>query len=382
VTGDPPDYRPSDPEPIELEPIELEPIDLASGEPDLAPLSTPSGASTRTGRSSQTRHSTETGRAWAPGWYADPWVAGQYRMWNGEAWTGETGRAGPSDTVPPVAPASTPAYAPISTPRYPQSGPPVRPGRSGRTAAIVAAVVVLVLIAGAIGYAIESSTESDSSSSTTTQPPSATTPGSAAPAPSTADRLALSSLVVRQSDVDSTRTVVLIPNGNRTTEPTLDLCNGTFPSEKLRVARLQVAELNASGSSALLSTEAVTYKHATGGAQAFAELRRVRAACPHQPVTSPVGEGTDETTFKAAPDGSWPRTKSVERLAYSFTTTAAGKSTPSVAVYLRRGRVLMGVYFPQPSGAQPAVGGKTTIAGIVGLFELRMARLPASVVNG
>ncbi len=214
---------------------------------------------------------------------------------------------------------------------------------------------MLVLVAGAIGYAIEASTESDSSATATTQPPSSTTPGSVVPAPSTADRLALSSLVVRQSDVDSTRTVVLIPDGNRTTEPTLDLCNGTFPSEQQRVARLQVAELNASGNTALLSTEAVTYKHAAGGAQAFTELRKVRGACPHQPVTSPVGEGTDETTFKAPPDSNWPNTKSVERLAYNFTTTAAGKTSPSVAVYLRRGRVLMGVYFPQPNGAQPAV---------------------------
>ncbi len=363
MSDDPPNYLPSDPEPIELEPI-----DLAAEAP--VPQSDQSGLST------------PSGRTWGAGWYADPWVAGQYRMWNGEAWTGETGRAGPGGTVPPVAPASTSAYASVSTPVNPPPAPPVRTARNGRTAAIVAAVVVLVLVAGAIGYAIESGTESKSSSPPTTQPPSSTTPGSVGPAPSAADRLALSSLVVRQSDVGVTRTVVLIPDGNRTTQPTLDLCNGTFPSEKQRVARLQVAELNPSGSSALLSTEAVTYQHASGGAQAFTELRKVRAACPHQPVTSPVGEGTAETTFKAAPDAGWPRTKSVERLAYSFTSTSAGKTSPSIAVYLRRGRVLMGVYFPQPSGAQPAVDGKTTIEGIIGVFEMRMARLPASVVNG
>jgi hypothetical protein len=299
-------------------------------------------------------------------------------MWNGEAWTGETGRAGPGGTAPSPAPVSTPTYEPASTP----VAPSVRTPRTGRTAAIVAAIVVLVLVAGAIGYAIEASTESSTASPPTTQPTPTTTPGSVAPAPSAADRLALSSLVVRQADVGTARTVVLIPNGNRTSEPTLDLCNGTFPSEKLRAARLQVAELNRTGNSALLSTEAVTYRHPGDGAQAFTELRKVRAACPHQPVTSPVGAQTAETSFNAPPDRNWPRTKSVERLAYSFNTIAAGTTSPSVAVYLRRGRVLMGVYFPRPNGAQPAVGGKTTIEDIVGLFEARMAKLPAKVVNG
>jgi hypothetical protein len=132
----------------------------------------------------------------------------------------------------------------------------------------------------------------------------------------------------------------------------------------------------------VLSTEAVTYKRVAGGTQAFAELRKVRAACPHRPVASPVGGETAETAFRPPPDRTWPRTRSVERLAYAFNTTAAGSTSPSIAVYLRRGRVLMGLYFPQPNGAQPSVAGKTSIEAIVGLFEARMARLPAKVVSG
>src|SRR5690242_15984421 len=120
-----------------------------------------------------------------------------------------------------------PGGAPVATgwpppPMYPR--PPNRRGQ--RTAAIVAGLVALVLLAGAVGYAIEASTEDNSSSRAsplTTLPPGPTTP-----APVAADRIALSKLVVRQSDVDSARVVVLIPNGNRTTQPTLDLCNGTF----------------------------------------------------------------------------------------------------------------------------------------------------------
>ena len=186
--------------------------------------------------------------------------------------------------------------------------------------------------------------------------------------------------MIQQADAGPTRVVLLIPNGNRTSEPTLDLCNGTFATEKLRVARLQVAELD-SAQRLLLSTEAVTYRNATATRSAFAELRKVTAACPHAPVKSPVKEGTAETRFNAPPDKAWPQTPSVERLAYSFVTTAAGTKTTSIAVYLRRGRVLLGLYFPKPDDPQPAVDGKTSVESIVGLFAARMAHLPKTVVN-
>jgi hypothetical protein len=321
------------------------------------------------------------GPGWQPGWYSDPWTAGQYRYWNGQAWTAETHRAGPAPAPGgwPAQPATT--FGGNAGGLYrsdPLPGPEAAAyRRRRRTPAMVAAVVAIALVAGAIGYAIEASTES-SKPAARSQVPSGTLPaGNTAPAPLTA---ALSKLVVRQADVGASHVVLLIPNGNRTTQPTLDLCNGTFASEKLRAARLQVAEVDASGNG-LLSTEAVAYRNTAASAQAFAELRRVRSACPSTPVVSPVGEPTAVTSFKAAPDASWPRTRSVERLAYSFDTTASGTKSPSVAVYLRRGRFLLGVYFPRPGGAQAAVGGKTTIEGIVGGFEARLAQLPASVVN-
>jgi hypothetical protein len=310
--------------------------------------------------------------AWPAGWYADPWTAGQYRYWNGVAWTSDIHRSGPA--TPPMGSQVTAGSPATMLPTYPQARNPAGP----RVAAVVAGLVVLVLLAGAIGYAIEASTENNSSNGT--RPPATLAPGPTVPAVGAADRAALSKLVVQQSDVGAARVVLLIPNGNRTTEPTLDLCNGTFATEKLRVARLQVAEVGSTGA-ALLSTEAVTYRNAAATVSAFAELRKVRRACPHDPVTSPVGGGTAETAFKAAPDRAWPRTPSVERLAYSFTTTSGGTTSPSIAVYLRRGRVLMGVYFPKPAGSQPAVAGKTSVADIVGLFEARMARLPAKVVG-
>jgi hypothetical protein len=193
----------------------------------------------------------------------------------------------------------------------------------------------------------------------------------------------LSGLVVAQADVASTVTVQRIPNGGQVAgEATLDLCNGTFPSESLRTARLQVAALDAQGN-ANLSTEAVLYSNPPATAQAFAELKAVAAKCPASPVVSPVGEATTTTRFNAAPDAAWPQVSGVERVAFdSVSTDQSSQAQHSIAVYLRRGRVLMGVYFSRPDGPQGAVAGQTTIAGIVNVFATRMASLPASVVNG
>ena len=70
------------------------------------------------------------------------------------------------------------------------------------------------------------------------------------------------------------------------------------------------------------------------------------------------------------------------RLAFSFTTTdAQGRSTPSVATYLRRGKALIGVYFSEPTMPQPAIGGQTSIPDIVNVFASRLAQLPASNVS-
>jgi hypothetical protein len=353
--------------------------------------------------------------AFPAGWYADPWTAGQYRYWTGESWTGETNRWGPA-TSAPAATVGTRGFgaegaatqrvvtdpwsaAPLSTSSARPSPPPgeIGPERRGsrpRGPAVAGtiALIIVVLVSGGIGYAINSRSHSKDSSVTvpgpaTSQPgPGPTTaPGPSTPAPTTPgggpvapdpDRHALAGVVLQQADVGAGRTVALIGNGNVLTQPTLDLCSGTFPSEGLRRARLQVADFN-TGGGVSLSTEAVLYRDGAASEQAFAELRKVSASCPHGPVASPVGEPTKETEFNPAPDGSWPHTPSVERLAYSMVTTEAGSASTSVAVYLRHGRALLGLYFTQP-GAQPVVAGQRTIKGIVGVFEARLAKLSVS----
>jgi len=191
----------------------------------------------------------------------------------------------------------------------------------------------------------------------------------------------LSIAVLGQGDLPPGTPLDVIPGGDQVRgTSTLDLCNGAFPSESLRTARLQVAASDAQGIPSL-STEAVLYKDAAATSQAFAELRRAAATCPSTPVVSPVGEPTVTTHFKPPPDGAWPQVAGVDRLAYEFVATdASGQSTHDIAVYLRRGRLLEGVYFQAPDDAQLSVDGQTSIPGIVNVLATRIAKLPNSQV--
>jgi hypothetical protein len=255
----------------------------------------------------------------------------------------------------------------------------------------VALVVSLALIAMVLGFAITyvAADASDTATSATLPPsraPSVTQPpisGTLPPRSSDPNSTVLQQLVLRQSDVKRPNSVVLSDGGaGVASAPTLDLCNGTYPSESLRVARLQVDEIDGTGGAAM-STEAVLYRDAAATSQAFSELRSVVAHCPATPVTSPVGEPTIAMKFNAAPDKSWARVAGVTRQAYDFTATDdTGASSHGIAVYLRRGRALLGLYFSSPNAAQSPVAGKTTIPSIVNLFAQRLASVPASSVGG
>lgn len=250
---------------------------------------------------------------------------------------------------------------------------------------LVAGFVVIVALVSRIGSTSSPAVPADlptlpplSSASSSPETAPTSPPAAVDPAASV-----LAGLVVRQTDVGSPATVQLLPGGGEVNgQPTLDLCNGTFATEALRTARLQVTEADTQGRE-LLSTEAVLYSSTGDTVEAFLELQRTAARCPATPVVSPVGELTVTTRYHQPPDTLWGQTPTVDRLAFDFTSTdAAGQSRRSVAVYLRRGRVLLGVYFPMPEATQPAVNGQTSLAAIVKVFATRMAQLPASVVNG
>jgi hypothetical protein len=310
-----------------------------------------------------------------PGWHPDPWSSTRRRWWTGEAWTFSTVELDADEPLPP--PPTAPE--PLTTPP-----PPPPPGARSRTGPVLALLLALGLVAGVLGAALLRH-NSGPQRTLDTPPRTSPTTGFIRPptTPTTVDPVeeALLSLLVGPADVAPTSTVGLLPGGDGLGQATLDLCNGAYPSESLRQARLQDVVVDEQ-SQVTLSTEAVLYRDAAGASQALAEVADVAANCPAEAVASPVGEPRVATHFNARPDGDWPQTDTVTRLAFDLTTTdETGQTEHSVAVYLQRGRVLLGVYFPQPDGPQAPVAGQTSIPGIVGVFAGRVAALPASIVG-
>jgi hypothetical protein len=316
-----------------------------------------------------------------PGWYPDFWTPSRKRYWTGSAWTYATSdTAAPGDPAP-IDAATLPAGHGLPAPvvarpaAAPASAAP--PKKKQRPILWVGAVVVGVLV-GLIGIALStrSSPSSNAGPDSTVEPsPSTTAPSVSLGTDPSAN--ALGTLVVKPEDVPTSAEVVIFPGGIGLDQPTLDLCNGSYPSESKRTARIQDAVLDARGNG-FLSTEAVLYADSGGTTQGFAELESIVAACPR----TPLGQPPAVTTFGARPDANWPQVPTVNRRAYDFTVdNSAGERSRTVAVYLQRGRVLLGLYFYQPDGPQMPVGGQTTIEGIVGVFAGRVAALPTSVVG-
>lgn len=227
-------------------------------------------------------------------------------------------------------------------------------------------VLTLMIAAGIGGYAVTVALVDDAEARSEPAIIAPTGPDTTSTDP---DVDVLGDIGVRQSDVDTDWSVVLIPDGtDHVNGTTLDLCDGTYPSERLRTARLQVAETGRDARIAL-STEAVLYRNPAAVDQAFAELRRERAACTTERYLPP-------------PDGDWAEAAGVTRLAYEFEhSDESGAPAIGASVYLRRGRVLLGVYFPDARNELPPVDGRTTVRGIVELMQDRLAALPDSVVG-
>ena len=322
------------------------------------------------------------------GWYPDFWAASRKRYWTGTAWTYATVPSAAVDDPPPEDAVPLPEGDGLPAPviRRPDAGAAASPPEKRKRPILWVFAVVVGVLVGLIGiyFSNRSSTDSPPSASApapTLAPgggPSTTAPLSAGNDPSAA---ALEDLIVTPDDVPANADVVVLPGGVGLNQPTLDLCNGRYPSESRRTARIQDAVLDAQGA-VVFSTEAVLYGDSGGTTQAFAELQSVVANCPTTPVPGAPGERAVTTRFSAtAPDANWAQTPTVNRRAYDLTTDDGTGSRRTVAVYLQRGRVLLGVYFARPDGPQLPVEGQTTIEGIVGVFAKRLAALPTSVVG-
>jgi hypothetical protein len=136
----------------------------------------------------------------------------------------------------------------------------------------------------------------------------------------------------------------VIPGGTKVQgQVTLDLCGYSFPSEQLRVARLQVA-YDRTGKAVELSNEVVRYR--PGGAQqALRETAHAASFCPDHPVPSNVA-GLSRVTYRIATFADRGLLPGALGLRVHFSGTYKGKqvSATAIVIYQVKGNVLSGVY--------------------------------------
>jgi hypothetical protein len=196
-----------------------------------------------------------------------------------------------------------------------------------------------------------------------------------------AERATLQAISLRPSDGPPGSSVQLEFDGNQVAgQVTLDLCSQTFASERLRVARRQVV-LGGTGDGAM-GTEAVVYTNADATATAFAELRHAAATCQDRYLVPPEGPPAWKTALGPRPDTTWQAVSGVQRLAFDETISIKGEPpVASVNVYLRRGRVLLALYFDGVKRLAVPIDGLRSVEGITQMFEERLAALPAAAVS-
>lgn len=152
-----------------------------------------------------------------------------------------------------------------------------------------------------------------------------------------------SKLVLKPSSVAPGYLMLQAPGGKGEKQRTLDVC-GTknYPSEALRIARLQVEYGKPKGTKILLSNEVVVYK-AGGAAQAMREVAEHAKNCTAKPFAT---EGLPPLRYRYTllSDSKLLRGSLVYRMDVSGTVKGKRVHGVHILVYQRFGNVLSGIY--------------------------------------
>ena len=167
------------------------------------------------------------------------------------------------------------------------------------------------------------------------------------PAPPKASTL--TAVGLRSEDVSSTYRVQTMPDGSSLGIPTLDFCEGTYPSEQLRVKRLQRAAYTDAGDYAGISSEVVVYRNAAAAQQALEEVRAAARACTEGQEIATYDGHTLVIHFNPAPGPSdTPLTDA--RVILHVTMRVDGKPQTTLLIFQVEGRVLAALYASDSSG--------------------------------
>jgi len=114
-------------------------------------------------------------------------------------------------------------------------------------------------------------------------------------------QLALSKFGFNVNDFSQEWVVLPMPRGTTTEDPTLDLCGGTFASEKDRLERRQMSIYKQGTPFSFLSTEVVRYSSAAAASAAHKELVKVLAQCQAEKGFKNSTGALTPYAFKALP---------------------------------------------------------------------------------
>jgi len=162
----------------------------------------------------------------------------------------------------------------------------------------------------------------------------------------------LAKLVLKPSAVGAGYVLLQRTDGSGTSQRTLDLCGtSNYPSERLRVERLQVDYLK-QGAPLALSNEVVTYR-AGGAAEAMREVAQHAANCPAKPIAF-EGQPPLRYTITRISDAKLVPGAIALRIDVSGKIKGKPVSAIRYAVYQRVGSVLSGVYSYSAKGVSGA----------------------------
>jgi len=192
-------------------------------------------------------------------------------------------------------------------------------------------------------------------------PSSGWEPGTASPSPSAPAPTAknpLAAVGLRASDLAGGNHVAAIPDGTSLGIPTLDFCEAKYPSESLRVKRLQTGAYDKASTYIGLSTEVVVYESPKAAKQALAEVIDARLQCPTGKKVTTYDGHTLVFAFHPAPGPTdTPLVGADSRLIIHTTMSVDGNPQRAFLVYQIDGPVLAALYatsasakpFPQAS---------------------------------
>ena len=197
-------------------------------------------------------------------------------------------------------------------------------------------------------------------------------PGKAAPTPTPLEpsgKNPLAAVGLRTADMLDGNVVAVIADGTSLGSPTLDFCAAKYPSEALRVKRLQVGGYDPSGVYVGISSEVVVYESAKAAKQALAEVIAARLNCKEGTTFTTFDKHTLVFTFHTAPGPTaTPLVDADSRLIVHTTMLVDGNPQTAFLVYQIDGPVLAALYASDSTGkplSQSSLDGLYGLAGSI-----------------